>query len=96
MGAFQKIKLPKQHFPHALYGRWKILCNREWVLIRFACCTTYEVETSFAGAESLNREIIRLMLSEKIQSNGADNSEKARYNDRIHSVLSGSKKEEFE
>lgn len=56
--------------------------------------TTYEVETSFSGTETLNNKIIRLMLSEKIKSKGADNSEKARYNDNTHSVLSGSKKEE--
>lgn len=51
--------------------------------------TTYEVETSFSGTETLNNKIIRLMLAEKIQSKGADNSEKARYNDSTHSVLSG-------
>ena len=56
--------------------------------------TTYEVETSFSGTETLNNKIIRLMLSEKIQTKRADNSEKARYNDGTHSVLSGSKKEE--
>lgn len=56
--------------------------------------TTYEVETSFSGTETLNNKIIRLMLAEKIQSKGADNSEKARYNSNTHSVLSGSKKEE--
>lgn len=56
--------------------------------------TTYEVETSFSGAEKLNNKIIRLMLAEKIKSKGADNSEEARYNDSTHHVLSGSKKEE--
>lgn len=56
--------------------------------------TIYEIETSFSGAETLNNKIIRLMLSEKIQSKGADNSEKARYNNSTHSVLSGDKKEE--
>lgn len=56
--------------------------------------TTYEIETSFSGTETLNNKIIRLMLSEKIKSKGADNSEKARYNDGTHSVLSGGKKEE--
>lgn len=56
--------------------------------------TIYEVETTFDGTETLNNKIIRLMLSEKIKSKGADNSEKARYNDNTHSVLSGSKKEE--
>ena len=56
--------------------------------------TTYEVETSFSGTETLNNKIIRLMLSEKIQSKGADNSGKARYNSNIHSVLSDNKKEE--
>ena len=56
--------------------------------------TTYEAEASFSGTETLNNKIIRLMLSEKLKSKGADNSEKARYNDNTHSVLSGSKKEE--
>jgi hypothetical protein len=56
--------------------------------------TIYEIETSFSGTETLNNKIIRLMLSEKIKSKGADNSEKARYNDSIHSVLSDVKKEE--
>ncbi len=56
--------------------------------------TIYEVETAFEGTETLNNKIIRLMPSEKIKSKGADNSEKARYNDNTHSVLSGSKKEE--
>ena len=56
--------------------------------------TTYEVETSFSGTETLNNKIIRLMLAEKIQSKGADKSEKARYNSNTHSVLSGGKKEE--
>ncbi len=56
--------------------------------------TIYEVETAFSGTETLNNKIIRLMLSEKIKSKGADNSEKARYNDSKHSVLSGGKKEE--
>ncbi|MBC8559843.1 hypothetical protein [Fumia xinanensis] len=56
--------------------------------------TIYEVETAFSGTETLNNKIIRLMLSEKIKSKGADNSEKARYNNNTHSVLSGSKKEE--
>ena len=58
--------------------------------------TTYEVETAFSGTETLNNKIIRLMLSEKIKSKGTDNSEKARYNSNIHSVLSDGKKEEFE
>lgn len=58
--------------------------------------TTYEVETSFSGTETLNNKIIRLMLAEKIKSKGADNSEEARYNNNTHSVLSGGKKEEFE
>ena len=49
--------------------------------------TTYEVETTFSGTESLNNKIIRLMLSEKIKSNTADNLEKARYNSNIHSVF---------
>ena len=57
--------------------------------------TTYEVETTFSGTESLNNKIIRLMLSEKIKSNTADNLEKARYNSNIHSVLSGNEKEDF-
>ena len=57
--------------------------------------TTYEVETSFSGTETLNNKIIRLMLSEKIKSKTADNSEKARYNSNIHSVLSGDEKEDF-
>ena len=39
--------------------------------------TIYEVETAFSGTETLNNKIIRLMLSEKIQSKGADNPEKA-------------------
>lgn len=56
--------------------------------------TTYEIETSFSNAETLNKKIIRLMLSEKIKSKGADNSEKARYNDNTHSDLSDVKKEE--
>ena len=58
--------------------------------------TTYEVETSFSGTETLNNKIIRLMLSEKIKSKRADNSENARYNSNIHSVLSDNKKEELE
>ena len=58
--------------------------------------TTYEVETSFSGTETLNNKIIRLMLAEKIKSKGADNSEEARYNNNTHSVLSGNKKEDFE
>ena len=58
--------------------------------------TTYEVETSFSGTETLNNKIIRLMLSEKIKSKGADNSQKTRYNSNIHSVLSDDEKEEFE
>ena len=57
--------------------------------------TTYEVETTFSGTETLNNIIIRLMLSEKIKSKEADNSEKARYNSNIHSVLSGNEKEDF-
>lgn len=56
--------------------------------------TIYEVETAFSGTKTLNNKIIRLMLSEKIKSKGADNSEKAHYNDSTHSVLSGGKKEE--
>ena len=56
--------------------------------------TTYEVETSFSGTEKLNNKILRLMLAEKIQSKGADNPGKARYNDGTHPVLSGGKKEE--
>lgn len=58
--------------------------------------TVYEVETSFSGTETLNNKIIRLMLSEKIETKGADNSEKARYNSNIHFVLSGDEKEEFD
>ncbi len=58
--------------------------------------TTYEVETSFSGTETLNNKIMRLMLAEKIKSKGADNSEETRYNNGTHSVLSGDKKEEFE
>lgn len=58
--------------------------------------TTYEVETSFSGAETLNRKIIRLMLAEKIKSKGSDNPGKARYNNNAHPVLSGGGKEEFE
>lgn len=57
--------------------------------------TTYEIETSFSGTETLNNKIIRLMLSEKIKSKGADNSEKARYNDNTHSDLSDVKKEKY-
>ena len=57
--------------------------------------TTYEVETTFSGTETLNNKIIRLMLSEKIKSKTADNSKKARYNSNIHSVLSGNEKEDF-
>lgn len=57
--------------------------------------TTYEVETTFSGTETLNNKIIRLMLSEKIKSKEADNLEKARYNSNIHSVLSGDEKEDF-
>ena len=53
--------------------------------------TIYEVEKAFSGTETLNNKIIRLMLSEKIQSKGADNPEKAHYNDSTHSVLSGGK-----
>ncbi|HBL83159.1 MAG TPA: hypothetical protein DD391_11375 [Clostridiales bacterium] len=58
--------------------------------------TTYEVETSFSGTERLNNKIIRLMLSEKIQFKGADNSGKARYNYYTHPVLSDDEKEECE
>ncbi|MBP3359634.1 MAG: hypothetical protein J6N52_02170 [Clostridia bacterium] len=58
--------------------------------------TTYEVETAFSGMETLNNKIIRLMLSEKIKSKGADNPKKTRYNSNIHSVLSDNKKEEYE
>ena len=57
--------------------------------------TTYEVETTFSGTETLNNKVIRLMLSEKIKSKEADNSEKTRYNSNIHSVLSGDEKEDF-
>ena len=57
--------------------------------------TTYEVETTFSGTETLNNKITRLMLSEKIKSKTADNSEKTRYNSNIHSVLSGDEKEDF-
>ncbi len=57
--------------------------------------TTYDVETTFSGTETLNNKIIRLMLSEKIKSKEADNSEKARYNSNIHSVLSGNDKEDL-
>ena len=57
--------------------------------------TTYEIETTFSGTETLNNKIIRLMLSEKIKSKTADNLEKARYNLNIHSVLSGDEKEDF-
>lgn len=57
--------------------------------------TIYEVETSFAGTETLNNKIIRLMLSEKVLSKKADNSNKARYNSNIHSVLSDKEREEF-
>jgi len=57
--------------------------------------TTYEIETTFSGTETLNNKIIRLMLSEKIKSKTADNLEKARYNSNIYSVLSGDEKEDF-
>lgn len=57
--------------------------------------TTYKVETTFSGTETLNNKIIRLMLSERIKSKTADNLEKARYNSNIHSVLSGNEKEDF-
>ena len=57
--------------------------------------TTYEVETTFLGTETLNNKIVRLMLNEKIKSKEADNSEKTRYNSNIHSVLSGDEKEDF-
>ena len=57
--------------------------------------TTYEVETTFSGTETLNNKVIRLMLSEKIKSKEADNLGKARYNSNIHSVLSGDEKEDF-
>ena len=57
--------------------------------------TTYEVETTFSGTETLNNKIVRLMLKEKIKSKEADISEKARYNSNIHSVLSGDEKEDF-
>ena len=57
--------------------------------------TTYEIETTFSGTETLNNKIIRLMLNEKIKSKEADNSEKARYNSNTHSVLSGNEKEDF-
>ena len=55
----------------------------------------YEVETDCSGTETLNNKIVRLMLNEKIKSKEADNSEKARYNSNIHSVLSGNEKEDF-
>ncbi len=58
-------------------------------------CTTYKIETTFSGTETLNNKIIRLMLNEKIKSKEADKSEKARYNSNIHSVLSGNEKEDF-
>lgn len=58
--------------------------------------TIYNVETSFADTETLNNKIIRLMLSEKVLSKKADNSNKARYNGNIHSVLSDEEKEEFD
>ena len=57
--------------------------------------TTYEVEITFSGTETLNNKIIRLMLNEKIKVKEADNSEKTRYNSNIHSVLSGDEKEDF-
>lgn len=57
--------------------------------------TTYEIETTFSGTETLNNKIIRLMLSEKIKSKEADILEKARYNSNIHSVLSSDEKENF-
>ena len=57
--------------------------------------TTYESKTTFSGTETLNNKIIRLMLNEKIKVKEADNSEKARYNSNIHSVLSGDEKEDF-
>ena len=57
--------------------------------------TTYEVETTFSGRETLSNKIIRLMLSEKIKSKAADNLEKTRYNSNIHSVLSGNEKGDF-
>ena len=57
--------------------------------------TTYEVETTFSGTETLNNKITRLMLNEKIKVKEADNSKKARYNSNIHSVLSGNEKEDF-
>ncbi len=59
------------------------------------CGTTYEVETTFSGTETLSNKITRLMLSEKIKSKTADNSEKTRYNSNIDSVLSGNEKEDF-
>ena len=57
--------------------------------------TTYEIETTFSGTETLNNKIIRLMLNEKIKVKEADNSDKARYTSNIHSVLSGNEKEDF-
>lgn len=57
--------------------------------------TTYEIKATFSGTETLNNKIIRLILSEKIKSKTADNSEKARYNSNIHSVLSGNEKEDL-
>lgn len=57
--------------------------------------TTYEVETTFSGTETLNNKVIRLMLNEKIKLKEADNSKKTRYNSNIHPVLSGDKKEDF-
>lgn len=85
----------KFHF----YGKDRIRLDKENKYDKYISTykiggTIYEVETAFEGTETLNNKIIRLMLSEKIKSKGADNSEKARYNDNTHSVLSDIKKEE--
>ena len=85
----------------SFYGKDRIRLDKENQANRYVSFyeiggTTYKVETAFSGTETLNNKIIRLMLSEKIKSKGADNSEEARYNNNTHSVLSGDKKEEFE
>ena len=46
--------------------------------------------------EILNNKIIRLKLSEKIETKWADKLEKARYNSNIHAVLLCDEKEEFD
>ena len=66
-----------------------ICCVVKCVFYDIVLLLAYEVEISFSGTETLNNKIIRLILSEKIQSKGADNSEKARYNSNIHSVSLG-------